>query len=378
MRVLKRFGVSLALAVVVAVIVREWSPVPIALGLVGAVLGLLLELASFQAGTLLGAFVFRLRVRHVVFGIGRELWAWATPRTRIVLCGLPLVIQVGVRSLRPPVRRWLWLAGATSVLVAVLAAAAAWILAGGPLGRGLALGMTACLVHQLVPRRGAQGTSPGWFLFKLPGVTGRQAAEMDATPLVNDVTDAVRAGQLDAADTALARLVEQHPTLLMTVGAQVVLLSVRARYAEALHLVSSMVGRTDLEPRDLAFVLAEMAGSAANAMEAGQMPMDVGMPAAARAADSAMQLGLPRHRLAGTLAQLALLRDDTAAAVELARQSADGSEGVLARADALATLARAQMASGDNAAARVTIAEAESLSGWLPRVVETTARLNIG
>jgi len=306
------------------------------------------------------------------------LRAWTTPRTRIVLCRLPLVIKVGVRVIHPPVRRWLWLTGATSVLAAVLAVGVLWLLADSPFGRGLALGATACLVHQLVPRRGAQGTSPGWFLFKLPGITGRPAAEMDATPLVNDVTEAVRAGDLDTADTALARLVEQHPSLLMTVGSQAMLLSVRARYAEALHLVSGMVGRPDLEPRDLAFVLAEMAGSAANALEAGQLPMEVGLPAATRAADGAMQLGLPRHRLAGTLAQLALLQDDPAAAIELARQSADGSEGALARADALATLARAQMAAGDNAAARVTIAEAESLSAWLPRVVETTARLNVG
>lgn len=378
MRVLKRFGVQLTLAVVIVVIAWEWSPAPIALGLVGAALGLLLELASFQIGTLLGALAFRLRVRHVIIGVGRELRAWTSPRFRLVLCRLPLVIQVGVRSLRPPVRRWLWLAGATSALVAVLAAGACWLLADSPFGRGLALGATACLAHQLVPRRSAQGTSPGWFLFKLPGVTGRPAAEMDATPLVNNVTDAVRAGRLDDADVALTRLVEQHPSLLLTVGAQVMVLSVRARYAEALHLISGMVGRTDLEPRDLAFVMAEMAGSAANALEAGQLPMDVGLPAATRAADGSMQLGLPRHRLAGTLAQIALLNDDIVAAIELARQSADGSEGALARADSLATLARAQMASGDNAAARLTIAEAESLCDWLPRVVETTARLNIG
>jgi hypothetical protein len=363
------------LALVVVVVVIAWG-----LrfgGLVGAVLGLLLELVAFQVGTLLGALVWRLRVRHVIFGIGRELRAWTSPKLRIVVCAIPVVLLVGVRSIHPPVRRRLWLAGLTSVLGGVAAAAVAWLSAGGDVSRGLAVGATACLLHQLQPRREAEVTSPGWHLFMLPRVTGRTAAEMDATPLVNDVVDAVREGDLESADVALAKLVAEHPTLLMTAGAQATVLSARARYAEALHVVSTLVGRTDLEPRDMAFVMAEMANATASAVEANQLPADIGVPAATRSADAAIQFGFPRTRLAGTFAQLALVNGDHAKALELARQSADGSEGGLARADALATLARAHMAAGDNATARAVLAEAEELASWLPRVEETAARLRI-
>lgn len=365
----------LTLAVVVTVALRERGSFPAGLG--GAVVGLLLELATVQVGILLGALVCRLRVRHVIIGVGAELTSWTSPQTRITVCRIPLVIRVGVRAVRHPVRRWLWLTSATSVLVGGLTVGAAWSVADSAFGRGLALGATACLLHELQPRRDAKETSPGWFLFLLPWLTGRPAEEMDATPLVDEITDAVRMGDLDTAEAFTVQLVERHPTLLLTAGAQVMVLGVRGRHAEAMHLVSRLVGRTDLEPRDLAFVLAEMSNAAASAAEAGQLPMEIGLPAARRAAGGAMQLGFPRHRFAGTLAQLALLEGDTAKAVQLARQSADGSESQLGRADALATIARAQMADGDNAAARVTIVEARTLAGWLPRVAETTARLSI-
>lgn len=376
MRVVKLFTRSgPLLTLVVVVVVIAWG---LGFGgLVGALLGLLLELVAFQVGTLLGALLWRLRVRHVVFGVGRELRAWTSPKLRIVLCAIPVVLLVGVRSIHPPVRRRLWLAGLTSAACGVAAVAVAWLPADGDLSRGLAVGATVCLLHQLQPRREAGVTSPGWYLFKLPRLTGRAAAEMDATPLVNDVVDAVREGDLDAADVALAKLVEEHPTLLMTAGAQATVLSARARYAEALHHISTLVGRTDLEPRDMAFVMAEMANATTSAVEANQLPADIGVPAATRSADAAIQFGFPRTRLAGTLAQLALVNGDHAKALELARQSADGSEGGLARADSLATLARAHMAAGDNASARVVLAEAEELAAWLPRVKETAARLRI-
>ncbi|WP_245886565.1 hypothetical protein [Umezawaea tangerina] len=346
-------------------------------GLAGALLGLTLQLAALQLGTLLGALAWRLKIRHIIIGVGTELRAWTTPRIRVVLRSLPVVIMVGARSIHPPVRRRLWLTGTTSALVGAATAAATWLLATGPLSYGLAIGATTCLLHELIPRRSAGTTSPGWFLFSLPRLKGRAAAEMDATPLVNDVVEAVRAADLDKADVTLARLVEAHPSLLMTTGAQATVLNIRGRYAEALHLLSALVGRPDMEPRDMALVLAEMAGATACAVEAGQLPLEIGLPAGTRAAEGAIGFGLPRYRLTGTLAQLALLRGDTAEALSLARQSADSSTDGLGRADSLATAARAQMAAGDNAAARTTLAEAESLAAWLPRVATTSARLKI-
>ncbi|HEX6345775.1 hypothetical protein [Umezawaea sp.] len=366
---LLRSGPLLAVAVVVVVLVRGDGVV----GVLGALGGLLLELAAFQVGTLLGVLLWRLRVRYVIFGVGRELRAWSTPRLRIALCALPVVVRVGARSVRSPVRRRLWLTGLTSALVAVGVVVGAWLI--GPFG--VAVGATACLAHELWPRRSAATTSPGWYVFSLPRLSGREAAEMDASPMVSEVADAVRAGDLDQATAALSTVVAAHPDLLMTTSAQVLVHTAAGRYVEALQVVSGAVGRDDLEDRDRAQLMASMASATASAAEAGLLPPAVGVPAAARAVDAAIGFGLPRYRLAGTLAQLALLRGDAAEAARLGRESADGAEEVLGRADSLATVARALMAGGDNGAARTVLAEATSLAGWLPRVVGTAARLNV-
>ncbi|MEO6090054.1 MAG: hypothetical protein ABIQ18_43800, partial [Umezawaea sp.] len=209
-----------------------------AAGVLGALGGLLLELAAFQLGTLLGVLIWRLEVRHVVFGVGRELRAWSTPRLRIVLCALPVVIRVGAGSVRSPVRLRLWLTGLTSALVAAAVVAGAWLL--GPFG--VAVGATACLAHELWPRRTAATTSPGWYLFGLPRLSGRAAAEMEATPLVNTVVSAVRVGDLAGADTALAAVVTAYPELVLTTSAQTVVLNAAGRYAEALQLIGGAVG----------------------------------------------------------------------------------------------------------------------------------------
>ncbi|MBW4716535.1 hypothetical protein KZQ38_05130 [Saccharothrix sp. SC076] len=366
----------LAALVVIGLVVRE--PGAWAASLVGAACGLLAGMALLQLGLLAGAAVWRVRVSSLVIGVGGEVRTWNSPRRRVVLRNVPLILSVGLTSVRAPVRRRLWLTSLTSVLITGLAVAATWVLlAGSPLGRGVALASSAVLLHGLLPRRGAGGTSAGWFLFRLPRLTGRVVEEYEATPMVNEVSDALAVGDLDRAERVAAELVATHPTLLVAIGSQVAVLTMRTRYAEALHLVSKLVGRTDLDQRDMAFVMAEMASSTANAMEAGQLPVEVGMGAARRAADGAVQLGYPKYRCTGTLAQLALLEQEPDRAIELATQAKHTSESALGRADALATIARAQMAAGDNAAARRTLTEARALAEWLPRVAETAARLSI-
>jgi hypothetical protein len=365
---LLRSGPLLAIAVAITTFWHDGLT-----GTIGALGGLLLELAAFQVGTLLGVLIWRLRIRYVIFGVGRELKAWSTPRLRIALCALPVVIRVGARSVREPVRLRLWLTGLTSALIAAGTVATLWL--AGPFGA--ALGATACLAHELWPRRNAATTSPGWYLFGLPRLSHRAAAEMDASPLVNEVADAVRAGDLDRAETALNTVVAAHPDLLITATAQVVLHTAAGRYVQALQVVSAAVGRTDLEDRDRALLMASMAAATASATEAGLLPASIGVPTATRAADGAIDLGLPRYRLLGTLAQLALLRGDATEAVRMGRESADGADDALTRADSLATVARGLMADGNNTAARTVLAEASTLAGWLPRVAETATRLNI-
>ncbi|MFE2751994.1 hypothetical protein ACFXGA_08305 [Actinosynnema sp. NPDC059335] len=368
-------GVWKVLTGVVLVALVVWRPSAAAFG--GAAVGTWVVLLGLQVGLLVGALLFRVRVPLVVIGVGGEVRTWTRPHLRVVWRVAPLLMSVGLTSIKAPARRRLWLTGLTSAVLAAAVVGVAWLGADRPFWRGFAIAGTAVLVNGLWPRRGAGTTSPGWFLFALPRVTGRTAAEFDATPLVNQVTDALEAGDLDRAEALADELVARHPGLLVAIGARVAVLTLRTRYAEALHVVSGLMGRTDLEPRDMAFVLAEMASSTANAVEGGQLPAEVGVPAAKRAVDGAMRFGYPRHRCTGTLAQLALLEDDHATALTLARQARASAEGALSRADALATIARAQMAAGDNAAARATLVEARELAGWMPRVAETTARLSI-
>ena len=78
-----------------------------------------------------------------------------------------------------------------------------------------------------------------------------------------------------------------------------------------------------------------------------------------------------------TRAVLALLDGDPATAARLARAAAKVSDHALSRADNLATLARALMATGDNRAARAAIAGADALAPWWPRVATTRTRLTL-
>ncbi len=364
----------LTAVVVLVLVVWDYRAAPV--GLAGAACGALAAMALLEIGLLLGALVWRTRVTAVVIGVGGEVRTWNRPGLRVVLRNVPVLMSVGITAGRAPVRRRLWLTSCTSVLLTAAVVAASWLL-DGPFARGLAVAGTAVLVKALVPRRGAGGTSAGWFLFTLPRLKGRVVAELEAAPLVTAASDALEAGDLERAEEVAERLMAAHPTLLSAIGTKVSVLTMRTRYAEALHMVSNLVGRTDLDQRDMAFVMAQMASSTANAMEAGQLPLEVGLGAAKRASDGAVQLGYPRYRATATLAQLALLEDDLPRAIALAGQARQTAETSLSRADALATLARAQMASGDNAAARRTLEEARALAGWMPRVAEVSARLDI-
>jgi hypothetical protein len=72
-----------------------------------------------------------------------------------------------------------------------------------------------------------------------------------------------------------------------------------------------------------------------------------------------------------------LLRGNLKEAISLARLAAGAGDDLLARADDLATLARAHMAAGDNRTAREVIGEAEKLAKWWPRVANTRIRLEV-
>jgi hypothetical protein len=351
-------------------------------GWVGALVGLLAELAALQVGMLVGALACGVRVHHLVVGVGAKVREWNPPGRRVVLRALPVLVQVGIGPNRAPVRPRMWGAALCSALLGLLVAALLMTTApldagGGAFGVGLALGGGAAFLHALPPRRGPGFTTTGWFLFRLLGLTGRPAAELDAAPLVAATTDALDRGDLAVADRESERLLAEHPALRTAVGARAAVLSALGRYGDGLRLVSALIAGPGQEPREVAIVLAGMAGLTAAAVEAGELPAEVGVPAAQRALDGARELGYPSYRLTGTLGLIALVTGDPATAARLAEQGAELGDSPLGRADDLATVARAHMAAGDNAAARAALARAESLAGWLPRVRTTRERLDI-
>jgi hypothetical protein len=379
MRGVDRIGLGriVAVATVLMVIAVERSVAGVGWGLLGLVGGLLAALGGLQVGMLAGAGVFGARVHRVVIGFGRLWKEWRTPRRAIVLRGFPVLLSLSVGPGRRPVRLRLWLAATCSALLGVLVVAALWLVADGPIGRGAAIGATATMLHALVPRRTAATTTTGWQLVGLPRMPADEVAELTAAGLADEALTAVNAGDLASAEAVLARLVDEFPDLRCTVTTRVTVLEAQGRYAEALAAVLELVADKRQSQRDMAFSLAGLAGIAAATVESGDIGADVVLPLARQAVEDAERLGFPPFKLNGTRALLALIDGDAARATTLARSAVSVADHALSRADDLATLARALMASGDNRGARATLAQAEAIAPWWPRVATTRTRLNV-
>lgn len=354
-----------------------WTLSDFHVGLAGALVGLLLELTAVQAGLALGAVLFGLRITHVIIGLGSELKSWTWTHRRIVLRNIPVLATIGITGLKPGVRRRTVRMGAFAIVFCAALAAATWLATGSAFGKGLALAATACFFLQLVPIEQPGNTSLGWFVFRLPKLSGRRLGELEARPRVLAGMDAYHRGDLDEAERIYDELVRDHPDLITVVGLKVVTTCARQKYLDALQTVLALNGRQDLGTRELAFVMATTAGIAVLAVEAGQFPAEVGLETARSMLGNAYEAGYPKHRANGTLAIMALLEGDTAKARQLGGWAAESSENALGRADDLITIARAWMADGNNAKARELVAEAHELAGWSPRVAATRARLEI-
>ena len=354
-----------------------WSLSGFAVGMAGALVCLLLELTSLQAGLGLGAVLFGLRITHVIIGLGSELKSWTRTHQRIVLRTVPVLATIGITGRKPGVRRRTVLTGAFATVFCAAVAATTWLATGSAFGKGMALAATACFLLQLVPVEQPGNTSLGWFVFTLPRLSGRRLGELEARPRVLAGMDAYHRGDLDEAERIYDEVAREHPDLLTVVGLKVVISCAREKYLDALQTVVGLNGRKDLDQRELAFVMATTAGIAVLAVEAGQFPEEVGLETARSMLNNAYEAGYPKHRSNGTLAIIALLEGDTAKARQLGGWAAESSENALGRADDLITVARAWMADGNNAKARELAAEAHELAGWSPRVAATRARLEI-
>lgn len=370
-------GLVLVLAAAVVVVMVERSAGGAALGLLGAALGLLAALAGLQVGMLAGALAFGARVHRVVVGVGALVREWRSPRRSVVLRAIPVLLSLSVGPGRPPVRLRLWLCGLCSALLGLAVVVVLWLVAGGPLGRGAAVGATATFLHALVPRRSAASTSTGWQLIGLPRMPPHEVAELTAASLADDASCAVNAGDLEAAARIAERMEREFAGLRSTTMTRVTVLEARGRYAQALAAVLELASDHGQSERDMAFTCAGLGSIGALAVEAGEAPAEVVLPIAREAVTDAEQLGFPAYKLQGTLAVLALIDGDAARAVNLARGAVAVTDHALSRADDLATLARALMAAGDNASARDALAQAEAIAPWWPRVAATRSRLQV-
>lgn len=381
------------------------TPAGVAWALAGLVLGVPAGTMLLQVALLIAAQVCGVRVHRVVLGIGPRLAEWSTARRCVVLRAVPITLGVAIGPGRAPVRTRMFVTGLSTATLAILVGTCFcwWALATGSAGgAGGAAGLAGSLALALRPKREAASTSTGWLIFGVPRLSGRRARELDAAPLVATVIDAVNAGDVPAAEALTDRLAADYPDLRSAVFARVSVLEARGQYAAALPLVLGLLsgeaavvaadtavsadapdgGRWDApgadnDRRDAAMLLAALAGLTCAAVEAGQLDAELGLPIAQRALADVADLGYPAYKLDGTRAVLELLTGSPHRAATLAANAAATGDHLLTRADDLATLARARMALGDNGAARSTLAEAERLAAWWPRVAATRATLDL-
>jgi len=362
---------------VVTVAVLTRSVFGVLVGLVGAVVGGLAAVAVSQFGLLASVPVAGVRVHRLIIGIGPRVADWSTPQRIVALRALPVMLSVAVRATRTPVRTRLWTSALCALTFEAGLAVLAVLVADGPFMTGFAAATVASLVLSLIPKRTATTTSTGWLLFRLP-LAGRDLTrQMEAAPLITAAVSAAQAGDLLTAERTAARLRETYPDLRSALAARISVLEAQGRYSEAMILAVKLTSDAEQDPTEAASSFAALASLACATVEAGQLESELGLSTASQAMANAAALGYPNYKLNGTRAMVELLRGNLKEAISLARLAAGAGDDLLARADDLATLARAHMAAGDNRTARQVLGEAEKLAKWWPRVARTRNRLEV-
>lgn len=361
----------------ITVVVLTRSLTGVLVGLTGALVGGLAAVAMSQFGLLASVPVAGVTVHRLVVGIGPRVADWSTPHRIIALRVVPVMLSVAVRATRSPVRARLWTSALCALAFEAGLAVVAVLVAGGPFSVGFATATIASLVLSLIPKRTATTTSIGWLLFQLP-LAGRDLTrQMEAAPLIAAAVSAAQAGDLPAAELMAVRLRESYPDLRSALAARISVLEAQGRYSEAMILAVKLTSSVEKDPTGAASSFAALASLACATVEAGQLEVELGLTTASQAMANAAALGYPNYKLNGTRAMVELLRGNLAEAISLARLAAGAGDDLTARADDLATLARAHMAAGDNRTARQVLGEAEKLAKWWPRVARTRTRLEV-
>lgn len=361
--------------IAVAVMTRSLSGVVV--GLFGAVVGGLSAVAASQFGLLASVLVARVSVHRLVVGIGPRVADWSTPRRIIALRAIPVMLSVAVRATRSPVRVRIWTSALCALTFEVALMVVAVVFAAGPFMYGFATATIASLVLSLIPKQTATTTSTGWLLFRLLWAGDDLSRQMEAAPAIGEAVAAAQAGDLLTAERMAAHLRESYPDLRSALAARISVLEAQGRYSEAMILAVKLTSDEKLDSREAASSFAALASLACATVEAGQLESELGLSTASQAMANAAALGYPNYKLNGTRAMVELLRGNLKEAITLARLAAGAGDDLLARADDLATLARAHMAAGDNRTARQVLGEAEKLAKWWPRVAGTRNRLEV-
>lgn len=370
-------GFVVTLAAVVFIVVVEWSVAGAVAGLTGALAGGLSAVAASQFGLLASVVVARVSVQRLVIGIGPRVADWSTPHRIVALRAIPVMLSVSVRATRSSVRARIWVSALCAFTFEVTLMVVAILVADGPFMLGFATATVSSLVLSLIPKRTATTTSTGWLLFRLPWAGDDLARQMEAAPVIGKAVEAAQAGDIATAEKLAAFLRETYPDLRSALAARISVLEAQGRYAEAMILAVKLTTESGTDPQQAASSFAALAGLACATVEAGQLDAELGLSTASQAIENAAALGYPNYRLNGARAMVELLRGNLKEAITLARLAAGAGDDLLARADDLATLAKAHMAAGDNRTARQVIGEAEKLAKWWPRVANTRTRLEV-
>ncbi len=365
------------LAVGVTETILATGPGGLGLGALGALAGAIALPMSTQAGLIVGALLFGLRLRHVVVGALRRVATLRVGGVTITVRALPVVLGSEIGPWRGPVIARCWSAGAVSALAGLGVVLGAWLLADGPFGRGFVIAVTPFMLYKLLPRRVPLTTSTGWLLFGLPRMPEPRRTEFCAGAYAARAHEALQDGDLDRAQAHVDQLAAEHPDLGTTVSCRVTMLEARGEYAHAVALLLQHISSTEIASRELSYALAGLAGLGFSAVESGQLSADDALPIARKALRDSTALGFPAFELSGTFGLVALIDGDAEEAARLATLGAEHATSPMSRADDFATLARAHMARHDNAAAREALAEAEELAAWWPRVRAVREQLSV-
>ncbi|MEY9871939.1 hypothetical protein ABH931_001412 [Streptacidiphilus sp. MAP12-33] len=336
---------------------------PLVISVTGAAGGILAVQVQVLVTLLLGRLGGQTPTLLMV-GTGRLLRVGRVGRVGVAVRPIPLLPLQACTTIvaGPGLRSRLLLGGLARTLVPGAMGAALLLAAPSPL-RYLGLGALVLALLMLVA--GAkQAGSTAWMVFRAPFADARLLGQLAADPAEVAAQRALMGGRLDEARTAVASV---RADTLMGVRLRVGVAIADGRYRDALTTMTTARAERERLPESSGGELL-VARAALFGVEAGEFAREE-VQAVLSGALAEAALRIPRLIAASDIpATQALLEGRTAEALALARASVRKPTDLQTRAYALCTLAAAQAVTGDQPAARATLASAAALTPGLARV----------